>query len=220
MFIPVSLALLVLTAGMFLLAKTNKDNLGRFFKFISIFIIACSFLIMGLSLVRGFTKMILHKAQRQEQGFYREHRQHHRSFDREHPYRRMQDWNNRDEENNMPEYENEHRSHEFENFREPHQFRDHGWSEKNGGMRVERMVERYTTSLNLTADQIIKLKEILKSSFQKQKELMSQPNGNREQFRKLAKENRESRMEAIKKILTPEQLKVFNEQGERRDRRE
>ena len=42
--IPASLTLISLTAGMFLLAKINKDNLGIFFKVIAYFIIVASFL--------------------------------------------------------------------------------------------------------------------------------------------------------------------------------
>jgi len=43
-FISISLTILALTGGMFLLAKSNKDNLGIFFKIIAYFIIIASFL--------------------------------------------------------------------------------------------------------------------------------------------------------------------------------
>lgn len=42
-FTSISLTILALTGGMFLLAKTNKDNLGLFFKIIAYFIIITSF---------------------------------------------------------------------------------------------------------------------------------------------------------------------------------
>jgi hypothetical protein len=45
--IPASLTLIALAGGMFLLAKTNKDNLGIFFKIISLFIIIGSFMNFG-----------------------------------------------------------------------------------------------------------------------------------------------------------------------------
>jgi|GEM_PF-5202160 len=60
-FIPISVALLALTSGMLLLAKTRKENLGKFFKVISYFIIISSFLIMGLTIIGGFTRMLLRK---------------------------------------------------------------------------------------------------------------------------------------------------------------
>ena len=40
----IALTLIALTGGMFLLAKTHKDNLGVFFKIIAYFIIIASFL--------------------------------------------------------------------------------------------------------------------------------------------------------------------------------
>src|ERR1700739_59307 len=43
-FTSISLIILALTGGMFLLAKTNKDNLSLFFRIISYFIIIGSFL--------------------------------------------------------------------------------------------------------------------------------------------------------------------------------
>jgi ABC-type lipoprotein release transport system permease subunit len=65
-FILIPLALLALTAGMFLLAKTRKENLGKFFKAISYFIIIASFLIMCLTLIGGFTRMLMHRMHHME----------------------------------------------------------------------------------------------------------------------------------------------------------
>jgi len=42
--VPVSITLLALSTGMFLLAKANKDNLGVFYKIVAYFIIVASFL--------------------------------------------------------------------------------------------------------------------------------------------------------------------------------
>jgi Spy/CpxP family protein refolding chaperone len=205
MFIPISLALLTLSAGMFLLAKTNKEDLGKFFRVISFFIIISSFLVMGLTIVRGFTRMILHKAHMQERMAYPEHRMHYKYFDHGYrnrgSYERMGRWN--DEENRMPGEENER--HEFER----HEHFEH--HEMNPEERLEKMTKRFSENLNLKPDQVNKLKEILKASLQKENEIRSQNNGDREQLGKLLKENRQGRIEAIKKILTPEQLKQFNE---------
>ena len=59
-FIPI--ALLALAGGMFLLAKTRKEDLGRFFEFISYFIIIASFLIMSLAIIHCFTKILVRRA--------------------------------------------------------------------------------------------------------------------------------------------------------------
>lgn len=208
MFMPISLALLALSAGMFLLAKTNKEDLGKFFKVISFFIIICSFLVMGLTIVRGYTKMILHQTKMQEGMFYPEHRMHreffHHSRGNEGSYERMNRWNNG--EDRMRGEENEH--HEFERHEHPE------YSEGNADERLERMTKRFSENLNLNPEQVRKLQEILKPSIQKENEIRSKNNGDREQLRKLLKENRQSRVEAIKKILTPAQLKQFNEREE------
>ena len=47
-FVSLALLLMAIAGGMFLLAKTNKDNLGNFFRFVSWFIIVSGF--MGLLL--------------------------------------------------------------------------------------------------------------------------------------------------------------------------
>ena len=58
-FIPISLALLAFSTGMFLLAKTRKENLSRFFKAMSYFIIIVSFLIICLTFTGGFKSMLM-----------------------------------------------------------------------------------------------------------------------------------------------------------------
>jgi len=47
--IPIALTLIAITAGMFLLAKTNKDNLGILFKIVAYFIIISGFLNLACS---------------------------------------------------------------------------------------------------------------------------------------------------------------------------
>ena len=53
----ISLALLVIVAGMFLLAKTSKDNLGKFFKIVSYFVIISGFLVIFCSITYGIVRM-------------------------------------------------------------------------------------------------------------------------------------------------------------------
>jgi len=52
-----SFSLLVIVAGMFLLAKTQKDNLSNFFKYVSYFVILVGF----LNLFGGTACMLIHK---------------------------------------------------------------------------------------------------------------------------------------------------------------
>jgi hypothetical protein len=52
-----SFALLVIVAGMFLLAKTQKDGLSNMFKYVSYFVIGCGF----FSLFAGGTLFIIRK---------------------------------------------------------------------------------------------------------------------------------------------------------------
>ena len=219
MFIPISLALLALSAGMFLLAKTNKEDLGKSFKVISYFIIICSFLVMALTVVCGFTRMILHKARghkherRFHPGMYRMHRP---FFHHGGGYGRMERWND-EEDGRGPEYENEH--HRFGYGYEGQERFSNRWEgmESNPEERLERMTRHLSEKMNLNADQTHKLQEILKASMQKENEIRTQTNGNREEFKKLSRENWQNRSEAIKKILTPEQLKLYNEREESRN---
>ena len=55
--ISISLSLLALTAGMFLLDKTKKEGLGNFYNIISWLIIVVSLLALLCSLTRGGLKM-------------------------------------------------------------------------------------------------------------------------------------------------------------------
>jgi hypothetical protein len=232
MFIPISLALLALSAGMLLLAKTNKDNLGLFFKSISLFIIIGSFLVMGLAIVSGITRMMLHGGH--EQGAHRHHKRHHNFYGAEGGQRNWRHhWNS--DENNMRGYgENEGRGEfehgEFEEGRGPEHhgfghgefghggFERHEWQGNNNmDERMERKSKHLSEMLKLNSDQETKLKEIMKTSMEKEKEIWTKSNGDREQFKKLSKENHQNTTESIKKILTPEQLKLFNEKEEQRE---
>ena len=56
MLISISLALLVIVAGMLLLAKTNKDELGNVYKFVSYAIITCGIILIGYSFVSCIVK--------------------------------------------------------------------------------------------------------------------------------------------------------------------
>src|SRR4051812_43753689 len=51
--LSVSLCLISLASGMFLLGKTNKDNLSLFFRVISYFIIVVSFLTLACTAMQG-----------------------------------------------------------------------------------------------------------------------------------------------------------------------
>ena len=53
----ISLSLLALVAGMFLLDKTKKEGLGKFFSFISWLVIVVALLILLCSLSRGVWRM-------------------------------------------------------------------------------------------------------------------------------------------------------------------
>jgi len=58
--ISTALTLLSLSAGMFLLAKTNRDVLGKFFKIISVFIIIASFLNLGGTALHCAMRVYMH----------------------------------------------------------------------------------------------------------------------------------------------------------------
>lgn len=56
--IAIPLTLLVITGGMFLLAKTQKENLGNLFKYISYFVIVVGFLALLCTTARGVKRMM------------------------------------------------------------------------------------------------------------------------------------------------------------------
>lgn len=55
--ITICLALLVIVAGMFLLAKTRTELLGKFFKFVSYMVIILGFLCVVCCLIHCFCPM-------------------------------------------------------------------------------------------------------------------------------------------------------------------
>lgn len=57
--VAVPLTLLVITGGMFLLAKTQKENLGNLFKYVSYFIIIAGFLALACTVARGVKRKIM-----------------------------------------------------------------------------------------------------------------------------------------------------------------
>ena len=62
--VSISLALIALLGGMFLLAKTQKDNLNLFFKVVAYFIIVVSFLSIGCIVLRGAVgEQLFHETQ-------------------------------------------------------------------------------------------------------------------------------------------------------------
>jgi len=225
MFISISLALIALCAGMLLLAKTNKDNLGLFFKSISFFFIIGSFLVMILSAVFGFTRMMFHHRHNEKRS-HRHHKKHHKfhggHWQRNHYWNSEEgamSWhgeNNDNDPGGFEPHEPGEQPNGFEHHRGSQGF-DHGNGQDNRNDRVERRTKHLTEQLKLTPDQTSKLQEIFKTSLEKEKEIRQKSNGDWEAFKKGAKENRQQRTEAIKKILTPEQLKVFNENNARKD---
>jgi Spy/CpxP family protein refolding chaperone len=79
--------------------------------------------------------------------------------------------------------------------------------------RKEWEIKRLTEKLNLTNEQVIKVQEIFKNSVQEEAK-RNETNENEEKYGNLMREEHHKKMEAIKKILTPEQLKLFNENKE------
>ena len=59
-FVSLALLLLAIAGGMFLLAKTNKDNLGNLFRFVSWFIIVSGFLALFLCGLMCICSMCCH----------------------------------------------------------------------------------------------------------------------------------------------------------------
>lgn len=80
--ISVSLSMISLAGGMILLERTNKDNLGLFFRLISYFIIIVSFLALAFTALQGcmsmygksnWHKMRYEKMMDHNMGFMKEH---------------------------------------------------------------------------------------------------------------------------------------------------
>jgi hypothetical protein len=59
-FISIALLLLVIAAGMHLLAKTNKEALGSFFRFVSWMLIVSGFLAIALCTLMCICRMCMH----------------------------------------------------------------------------------------------------------------------------------------------------------------
>jgi Spy/CpxP family protein refolding chaperone len=166
--ISVSLALLAVTAGMFLLAKTRKESLGIFFKAISYFIIIAGFLIICLGLIGAFTRMIMRKTHPTENHECHTHHQYHKAAFKRH--QRIGRWN------------------KMQNSDEIHG--EEGYLHNDG---YEWEIKRLSEKLNLTSEQISKIREIFNKNIQQKEQQLNQ------------------RKEAIKKALNPEQLIIFNE---------
>ena len=175
MLVSVSLALLAVTAGMFLLAKTRKEGLSIFFKAISYFIIIAGFLVICLGLIGGFTRMIMQKIHHSENHECRTH-QHHLPWMKE----------------EFKHHEGMGRSGRWDKMRGNDGI-NHVEEHHNGS---EWKIKRLSEKLNLTSEQISKIEDIFKKNIQQIE----------------AEQNQ--RREAIKKVLNPQQLTIFNESKE------
>lgn len=88
----------------------------------------------------------------------------------------------------------------------------HHWSRPFRPPDPQRIVDRMSRDLNLTADQKQQLTEIINDSFQKHRALDQQVG---EQYRTLRSETRDR----IRKILNPEQQQKFDEMSRRYEQR-
>ena len=80
---------------------------------------------------------------------------------------------------------------------------------KGGGrMTVEQQLEQMSTALSLTDDQKPKVKAVLHDSSKKMQELMSGGSPDQEKMQAI----RDEQTKKMKEILTPEQLKTWQEQ--------
>lgn len=198
-FIPISLALLAFSTGMFLLAKTRKENLSRFFKAISYLIIIASFLIICLTVIGGLKSILICRIDNLENRECMMHMQEQIAwmrgrFSLHGEIGGINSWNGM----NLPP--NGYERDSLENH----------LNDLTG--RNDWEIGQQSEKLNLTSEQIKKVQEIFKNSIPQEEEKLTQTNrNNKEVFEKIMREEHQNKMEAIKKILTPIQLRLFNE---------
>lgn len=81
--------------------------------------------------------------------------------------------------------------------------------------RMQTRLDRMKTDLNLTDDQVAKLKDVFLAEQTKMKEMRNEAEGAQEANREKMKQMREERDSKLKAILSPEQLAKFNEAQKR-----
>lgn len=81
--------------------------------------------------------------------------------------------------------------------------------------RMQTRLDRMKTELNLTDDQVAKLKEVFVAEQNKVQEMRKEAEGTQEANREKMKQMRDERDGKLKAILSPEQLTKFNEAQKR-----
>lgn len=76
--------------------------------------------------------------------------------------------------------------------------------------KADRQLKRITEKLTLTTDQQTKIRAIILVSINQEDADRKEANGDMEKLKALNRQRDEKKREEIKKILTPEQLKIYD----------
>ncbi|MBI5219539.1 MAG: hypothetical protein HY958_11465 [Bacteroidia bacterium] len=188
--VVICFALLVVILGMFLLAKTRSENLGKFFGFVSYFVIVFGFVMILFALQAALFQCIMHHKYEREcmrDNLIMRHEPMDGVFEKKICI--VDDFD--DEKENMAYIHKEKMKccHDMENM-PPKE-------------RAEMALKMLTEKLKLKDDQVPRVHEVILKYF----DLKESTGGDMEKLDKIQKE----KLDALKKILTPEQFKNLPE---------
>ena len=188
--VKISLALIAVIAGMFLLAKTKKEGLGLFFKIVSWVVVVVSLIVFlcTFGAAMRWHAMRMHEMKHMHDGFMWKHE-----------HGDMPAPNCCPGDMFMNEYGKDGGN--CPNMIDGKKCCGGDMETMTPEARADQKVKMLTEKLQLTNEQVPKVKEIILKNFQaKDKEIKS-----------VTEKTHSENMEAIKKILTPEQAKKISE---------
>lgn len=183
--VKISLALIAVIAGMFLLAKTKKEALGLFFKIVSWVVVVVGIIVFlcTFGAAMRWHAMRMHEMKNMHDGFMWRHE-----------HGDMYGPNCCPGDMFMNEYGKDGKN--CPNMMEGKKCCGGEMENMTPEAKADHKVKMLTEKLQLTNEQVPKVKEIILKDIQA-----------KDQENKVIKED----MEAIRKILTPEQAKKFSE---------
>jgi hypothetical protein len=194
--VQILLSLLTLFAGMLLLAKTKKDSLGRFFSFISWFIIVISLGLFISYMSRGMY------------GCYKANKCGSSSkYCKDKPCMPGNCYMMCCEHNKMGMCCKEKQKMCCEQNKDKMLGGPNGMEAMSPDQRAENIVVMLKEKLKLTTDQVPKVKEIFLKSIQAIDQQMKDAGDDMGKCGKQCEKIKNDKLDALKKVLTPEQFK-------------
>ena len=204
----VSFTLLALIAGMFLLAHTKKDNLGGFFKFISWFVIVSSIVMMVYAISANSCRLMM----RCKMGCDKEMMMGKCGM---HGPEGMMGCCGHDgmmggcDKEKMGCCDKEKGMMGCDKDKEKMGCKD--MDKMTPEQKADAKVKMLTEKIKLTPEQAPKVKDIFLKCYQSCDMNMKDAKGDKDKCNKMCEKNCKDKVEALKKVLTPEQFKNLPE---------